>query len=252
MFIKRWFKTKKDVGVPCGEANKILDSIRSEPFYFKMSFEDMENELAKAGDLITAGILIADWNKTLSRSAIYADINRFDENSGRYIDFFLVGYEEKDDRNKDLDTVFTLRRTGKDYCFNKDAFDSSVRELEKELIFQYSYNPTLILVEFDRKRYRGELRFQKRIVIELEKIGEEGIGKLFDAIYDVSKRHVKIVEFSRALSLKCIKKGIPQVLLHMMKKDLPSTLKELFSIYVESSHNNTRKSKGHDSPPFID
>lgn len=41
---------------------------------------------------ITMGILVADYRQSDAREYILNYLNRFDERSGRYIDFYLPGY----------------------------------------------------------------------------------------------------------------------------------------------------------------
>ena len=61
------------------------------------TFDQITQEILDKYDYktITVGILIADGNQTAARDYIINYMDKFDKESGKYIDFFVPGYCEK-------------------------------------------------------------------------------------------------------------------------------------------------------------
>ncbi len=167
-------------------------------------------------EIVTFGILVADWQMSKAREYIVDYMNRFDQNSGKYIDFMVLGYGEDSksqnkadkafyNRLKKHGPAFYLKRTETEYYFDKLAFDDLVREIEERMGIKYTYNPMLILVEEHKNRFNGELEFQDRMVIELDKIGIERVGMLFDKIFELSKETNQLTDISHGLIKHYIK-----------------------------------------------
>lgn len=146
-------------------------------------------------DYVTFGILIADYRQTEAREYIYNYINLFDEESGRYFDFFIPGYGELnyvDDARK----CFTIR--GKDYYFSEKLFKDYYSKLNLNFGIEYSFNPMLILMSMiPNKRHTAHF-----IVIYLdddEKHGVKRSGELFRKIFSFAVHDPTIEGFESLL-----------------------------------------------------
>ncbi|WP_340389711.1 hypothetical protein [Paenibacillus sp. FSL E2-0151] len=150
----------------------------------------------------TFGLLIADYRQQPCKDYILNYIDRFDYNSGRFINFYLPGYlEENFKRNDEKITI-----KGKHYYFNDEIYLEFLKKLEADFAISYPYNPVLILLEYDRKHFDKA----KRIVIELDANGSDikKSGELFDKIFTIAKENVDINDFSRALQRNSLKEGM--------------------------------------------
>ncbi len=167
-------------------------------------------------EIVTFGILVADWQMSKAREYIIDYMNRFDQKSGKYIDFMVLGYGEDSksqnkadkafyNRLKKHGPAFYLKRNETEYYFDKLVFDDLVREIEERMGIKYTYNPMLILVEGHKNRFNGELEFQDRMVIELDKVGIERVGMLFDKIFELSKETNQLTDISHGLIKHYIK-----------------------------------------------
>ena len=197
----------------------------------KMLLEKYDDEIC-----VTMGILIADYRQSEAREYILNYMNRFDELSGKYIDFYLPGYymftgdsEDEWERRQHHNMCVSrhcsthapvyLDRTGAPYYFDDYLFEDFLREFSKKTGVGYTYNPMLILIEVKNERYRGQIQFQNKIVIELDENSPRGIrrsGQLFEAIFDIAKREVNLNRFGRALKIKYIKGNAVQKIASML------------------------------------
>ncbi len=57
-------------------------------------------------EIVTFGILVADWQMSKAREYIVDYMNRFDQNSGKYIDFMVLGYGEDSKSQNEADKAF--------------------------------------------------------------------------------------------------------------------------------------------------
>ncbi len=177
-------------------------------------------------DCITMGILLADAEQREAKEYIINYMNRFDKRSGNYIDFYIPGYfidcsqENAELKNKyhhnsyvkleeHFDKpVFELERTGRKYYFDRRLFERFLEEMETEMGIMYTYNPMLILIEVCKDKCRGELSFQRKIVIELDEDTNRGLrrsGELFDKIFELSKKYLHFSHFQRDMGLYYLK-----------------------------------------------
>lgn len=195
---------------------------------------------------VTMGILIADYRQSEAREYILNYLNRFDELSGKYIDFYLPGYymftkDSKDEwekrqhynmcvsRHCSMHDPIYLDRTDAPYYFDDYLFEDFLREFNKKTGVSYTYNPMLILIEVKKERYRGQIQFQDRIVIELDENTSRGIrrsGQLFEAIFDIAKRESNLHRFGRALKIKYIKGNAVQKIASMLDGNLIEAISE--------------------------
>lgn len=172
---------------------------------------------------ITVGILLADYRQTAAREYILNYLNRFDDLSGKYIDFYLPGYylyagDSIDEWKKRshynicisrhrADDYISIRRTGEKYYFDDYLFEEFLRDMEKRMQISYTYNPMLLLVEVNMNKARGKLEYQRKMIIELDNT-QQGIrrsGCLFDEIFRIAQREVNLDRFGGAIRMKYIK-----------------------------------------------
>jgi len=177
-------------------------------------------------EVVTIGILVADWQQDEAKQYIVDYMDRFDRKSGKYIDFYIPGYYEKsnglnEEINKKYhpnshvkwgdipdDATFFLRRESMPYYFDKFLFDDFIEEMEVRMVISYTYNPLLLLVEVDRKKGRGQIEFQDKLVIELDEDTNRGLrraGELFDRIFEIAKKEVNLDRFGSGVRMYYIK-----------------------------------------------
>lgn len=66
----------------------------------------------------------------------------------------------------------------------------------------------LLLVEVDRKKGRGQIEFQDKLVIELDEDTNRGLrraGELFDRIFEIAKKEVNLDRFGSGVRMYYIK-----------------------------------------------
>ncbi len=174
---------------------------------------------------VTMGILVADHRQTEAREYILNYLNRFDEKSGKYIDFYLPGYymytgddkkEWKDRSHENMcisrhcssKTPIYINRLKEKYYFDDYLFEEFLRELEKRTGIAYTYSPMLILIEVNKKVAYGAIEFQDRMVIDLDDGTPRGIrrsGILFEEIFEIAKRQVNIDRFGKEIRMHYLK-----------------------------------------------
>lgn len=178
----------------------------------------------KHEDCITFGILVADYRQDEARQYIINYLDMFDQKSGKCIDFFVPGYYQYSDSSvADYARQYhpnmevrcgswyltpTFSRNSKKYCFDQIVFEDFLRDLEYKMGIKYTYNPMLILVEVKKGRYREQIEFQDRIVIELDDDTPRGLrrsGELFDAIFDFAKKEVGLDRYGEMVRVYYIK-----------------------------------------------
>ncbi len=168
-------------------------------------FDRLVNEIKRREEPdypVTFGVLIADYRQQRCREYMLNYIERFDTVSGKYINFYLPGYIDDDhfaNENK-------ISIGSKNYYFDSQIYIRFLDKLEIDFGIQYTYNPELILFEYDR----GHFGTSKRIVIELDRNGNDiqNVGQLFENVFDIAKQKVRIEEFSKDLSMRDIKAGL--------------------------------------------
>lgn len=177
-------------------------------------------------EVVTIGILVADWQQDEAKQYIVDYMDRFDRKSGKYIDFYIPGYYEKSNElNEEINkkyhpnsyvkwddipgaAAFFLRRESMPYYFDKFLFDDFIEEMEVRMGIRYTYNPLLLLVEVDRKKGRGQIEFQDKLVIELDEDTNRGLrraGELFDRIFEIAKKEVNLDRFGSGVRMYYIK-----------------------------------------------
>jgi len=170
---------------------------------------------------ITMGILVADYRQSDAREYIINYLNRFDEKSGKYIDFYLPGYymySEEDQNEWEIrshrnvciskhrssrEPIF-ITRLNERFYFDEYLFEEFLRQFEKETDISYTYSPMLILVEINKKKGYGELEFQDKMVIDLDDGTPRGVrrsGVLFEEIFNIAKCEVGLDRFAREMRM---------------------------------------------------
>lgn len=188
--------------------------------------------------VVTIGILVADWQQDEAKQYILDYMDRFDIKSGKYIDFYIPGYYEKSNEfNGEIskkyhpnsyvkwdsipnDAAFFLRRKATPYYFDKFLFDDFIEEMEVRMGIRYTYNPLLLLVEVDREKGRGQIEFQDKLVIELDKDNNRGLrraGELFDEIFEIAKKEVNLDRFGSGVKMYYIKGKAVQNIIGALK-----------------------------------
>lgn len=192
------------------------------------TFDQITQEILDKYDYktITVGILIADGNQTAARDYIINYMDKFDKESGKYIDFFVPGYCERISNSTvsiekryhpnayekwicmgDL-PMFIIRRNQTAYYFDKFLFDDFIIEMEERMGIKYTYNPMLILVEINKGIDGEKIEFQDKVVIELDDDSARGVtrvGSLFDKIFEVAKKEVGLDRFRDNVRMYYIK-----------------------------------------------
>lgn len=184
------------------------------------TFDQITQEILDKYDYktITVGILIADGNQTAARDYIINYMDKFDKESGKYIDFFVPGYCERiSDSTVSIENryhpnayekwicmgdlpMFIIRRNQTAYYFDKFLFDDFIEEMETKMCIEYTYNPMLVLVEVNKSKDRGKIEFQNKMVIELDEDSDRGVtraGILFNRIFEVAKQEVGLDRFKQ-------------------------------------------------------
>lgn len=194
---------------------------------------------------ITMGILIADYRQAEAREYILNYLNRFDEKSGKYIDFYLPGYylfeNELNDSKKKMehhnicvskhrssDIPVFVKRTGENYYFDDYLFEDFLREVEVKMGVAYTYNPMLLLVEVNKANARSQLQFQRKLVIELDndQRGIKRAGCLFDYIFAIAKREVNLDRFGKEINQRYIKNGVTKKIAQLLDGNLFVVIEE--------------------------
>ena len=177
---------------------------------------------------VTIGILVADARQREAKEYIINYLNIFDENSGKYIDFFIPGYytdssrENTDDKKRKYHPnseykntngynekpTIVLHRTGINYYFDSMLFEQFLSYMSQTMKIEYTYNPMLILAEIDFINDRAEIAYQKRLVFELDSNsmgGERRAGKFFDEIFKIAKKNSSLYDFGKGIRVYYIK-----------------------------------------------
>ncbi|WP_022759588.1 hypothetical protein [Butyrivibrio fibrisolvens] len=198
---------------------------------------------------VTVGILIADGYQQDAREYILHYANMFDRHSDGYIDFFIPGYyinassEQEAKRirsfhpnadiriesNKYSDVIF-LERTGLHYGYDQGLFFRFLDNIHDRMGIAITYNPMLILVEVNMDMCRGELEFQKKLVIELDSNSDGNIrraGMLFEDIFEIAKKNINLYKFRDGIRLRYLKKNCIDLISDLLVRDYGGALKVL-------------------------
>lgn len=206
------------------------------------TFDQITQEILDKYDYktITVGILIADGNQTAARDYIINYMDKFDKESGKYIDFFVPGYCERiSDSTVSIENryhpnayekwicmgdlpMFIIRRNQTAYYFDKFLFDDFIEEMETKMCIEYTYNPMLVLVEVNKSKDRGKIEFQNKMVIELDEDSDRGVtraGILFNRIFEVAKQEVGLDRFKQNVRMYYIKGNAVNNIIRVIQGD---------------------------------
>ncbi|MFK4435441.1 hypothetical protein [Paenibacillus sp. RC21] len=172
---------------------------------------------------ITFGLLIADYRQQLSREYILNYINRFNYKSDKYINFYLPGYFQEDFYNNQQ----IIKIKDKKYYFNEEKYMDFLEKLEVDFDLEYTYNPRLILMEYER----GNFNKSKKITIELDNRGADikKTGELFEKIFDIAKKYVNVEDFSNTLMKQELKSGIFDRIIKTLDNQLLTEIKDSYN-----------------------
>ncbi len=192
------------------------------------TFESLSKRILEKYDdnmPITMGILVADYRQSDAREYILNYLNRFDEKSGKYIDFYLPGYymfsEESETKWKNRshrnicisrhcssnEPIF-INRLKERFYFDQYLFENFLRDFENKTGVSYTYSPMLILIELNKRNSYRQLEFQDKMVIDLDNGTPYGIrrsGVLFEEIFNIAKREVRLDRFDREIRMYYLK-----------------------------------------------
>ena len=206
------------------------------------TFESLSKKVLEKYDedtVVTIGILVADYRQTDAREYILNYLNRFDEKSSKYIDFFLPGYYmfARESQNNwsnrshinicvsnhcSSNCPIYMNRLNERFYFDDYLFEDFLREFEKKTNISYTYNPMLILVEVKKAVCYGRIEFQDKMVIELDDGTLGGLrrsGMLFEKIFELAKREVNIDRFGKEIRMHYMKGGIIERIVSVLKGD---------------------------------
>lgn len=210
------------------------------------TFESLSKKVLEKYDgiSITMGILIADYRQTDAREYILNYMNRFDELSGKYIDFYLPGYymyapESKNEwktrshenicisRHCSSNQPIYISRTGEKFYFDEYLFEEFLREFEKKTGIHYTYSAMLVLVEVNKSAGYGAIEFQDKMVIDLDDGTLRGIkrsGCLFEEIFAIARRNVDLEYFGKNMRLHYLKGNAVKTIAGILDGNLLETI----------------------------
>ena len=193
------------------------------------SFERFRCDILEKYDefeFITFGILIADSRQSCTKEYILNYVDMFNDQSGRYFDFFIPGYSEfpSNDDAKDYITIGE-----KKYYFSYQQFKEFVYGLEDSfsLKFRYTFNPMLILMSMKP----GHFDSAEFIILELDELNEFGIrrsGELFRTIFDKARYTNELREIRSGFKKTYIKNNCLDSIINAIS---PSWMLELKKAY---------------------
>lgn len=169
---------------------------------------------------ITFGILIADYRQEQNREYILNYIKRFNEKSGRYIDFFLPGYiEDEHYRNKK-----NLIVGEKEYFFDDRSYMEFLEKLETDFEIAYPYTPILLLVEYKR----GHFKNCKKVRIELDDNARniKKTGELFEQIFSIAQKKITLNGIRYELVKQEIREGLFESIISAIDNSLVTAIYE--------------------------
>lgn len=192
------------------------------------TFENLSERVLEKYDEevpIAMGILVADYRQSEAREYILNYLNRFDEKSGKYIDFYLPGYYMFSEESKDewehrshqniciskhcsSERPIFISRLKENFYFDGYLFEDFLRDFENKTSISYTYSPMLILVEVNKRNGYGYLEFQNKMVIDLDDGTPRGIrrsGVLFEEIFNIAKRQTGLDRFGREIRMYYLK-----------------------------------------------
>ncbi len=216
------------------------------------TFEDISNAILNNMDQdipVTIGVLVANGKQPSALEYVLSHMQTFDRKSGYYIDFYLPGYhlgpkDEITELNKKYhplscaselpsdneNEIFSIERDGirQKYYFSDVLFDNFIEKMESDMNIEYSYSPMLILVEVCKDYYRGDLKYQRKIVIELNQDINK-IGQLFNAIFEVAKKEVYLDEWRKNLRIYYLSKTATDNVIRALQGDWIEALSNTYN-----------------------
>lgn len=145
-------------------------------------------------DFVTFGILIADPRQDQAREFIFNYLDMFDDESGKYFDFFIPGYDTYSYHSDEKEVYTSINN--KNYYFNYDLFFDFINRLKSDFNINYTFNPMLILMTMQL----GRKHTAKYIVLELDDSpGIPRCGMLFEDIFQTARTTLQLNDFQGML-----------------------------------------------------
>lgn len=167
------------------------------------------------------GVLVADYRQSSCREYMLNYLERFNDLSGEYINFYLPGYLD-DDHFKNNKVI---KISNKNYYFHNDKYMEFLNKLGSDFRVSFPYNPILILFEFTDGKF-GQAR---RIIIDLDRDGNDvrDAGVLFENVFELAKEFVQIDDISNGLRRKVVSSGLINRIVDLIGNDLLKNIKLL-------------------------
>jgi len=189
------------------------------------NFERFKNDVLKRYDAIdipiTFGVLIADYRQDRAKQYILNYLKIFSDESNKYIDFFIPGYQP--DHFGDSSECLRIKdRDGHRYVFNENIFETFISEFQTAFHYVYEFNPVLVLAELSGKKFANA----RKIVIELNSPDSDirRAGSLFLEIFNIAKRYVNIEDFSKNLVGTYLKGAYADAIIQAIGNDMLSEI----------------------------
>lgn len=129
------------------------------------------------------GVLLADVRQPDTRNYILNYLDRFHEQSGKYIDFYIPGYFKE---NIPFYKTESIELEDKKYYFSGKEYDNFADKFSKEFNLESKGVPVLYLIEWEKGT-----NFKKSKILEIDLDGGEYSIKmtvtLFKKIFDLAK-----------------------------------------------------------------
>ncbi len=179
-----------------------------------------------------AGLLFARPN-SFTKEEILSDINYFHIRSGKFIDFFFIGYQPKD---VDPSLPIVASVGGEKWCFDVVKFNQLRNDTESLTNWTYGGGVELVLFNsFLSTSNKIELDFSDAVCIDLvEAKGESlisGVGHVFEKIFKIAE-NITTNNPSKEMSLKLTgttgKKSIINILFNLLPESIRQETRKIF------------------------
>lgn len=171
---------------PIGTYNRLINKIKGRE--------------GKRADLI--GVLFADIRQSDTKEYILNYMDSFNSNSGKYIDFYIPGYYEKEETTKGHESCYGFEDMpigSKKFKFSQKEYDKAVNNFVADFNVRRRYTPVLYLIEWRN----GDFSKARIVEINLDKDHHSvrKVGELFDSIFKIAKEGPKRFGNSKANSI---------------------------------------------------
>lgn len=205
---------------------------------FERFQRDVLSKYHEYGDneYITFGILIADSRQSCTKEYILNYIDMFNEQSGRYFDFFIPGYIKNPYCNDSKEFITIDDVT---FYFSYELFKEFLKALENRFKIRYTFNPMLILMSMKP----GNIRSAEYIIIELDNLDSHDVkraGLLFREIFDISKHSGQLNDIQTGLKKTYMRNNCLSSIISALG---PDWLVEVKGFYDSAKHYRIKSMK---------